>query len=181
MMLISIGAALFTIMSYEMASDVGGDHTRIAAQIIPGIGFIGAGVVLRERGAVTGIQRCDDFHDCECWHDRRAGFPVTAVFTTLLLLVSLVFLGLIEDRIGLHTRMLTFTMTTPQGDPSILEHVHQIVQEAGIQAVRWKTHKSQTGPAIIEFDAEVGTPKERELLNRLSALNVHCEARPVAP
>src|ERR1700757_5522207 len=55
MMLICIGAALFTIISYEMASNVGGDHTRIAAQIIPGIGFIGAGVVIRGRGAVVGI------------------------------------------------------------------------------------------------------------------------------
>jgi putative Mg2+ transporter-C (MgtC) family protein len=182
MMLISIGAALFTIMSYEMAGDVGGDHTRIAAQIIPGIGFIGAGVVLRERGAVTGITSAATiFMIASVGMTVGAGFPMTAVFTTLLLLVSLVFLGLIEDRNGLHTRMLTFTMTTPQGDPSILEHVHQIVQEAGIQAVRWKTHKSQTGPAIIEFDAEVGTPKERELLNRLNALNVHCEARPVVP
>jgi hypothetical protein len=106
---------------------------------------------------------------------------MTAVFTTLLLLVSLVFLGLVENRIGLHTRILTFTMTTPAGDPSVLEHVHQIVQEAGIQAVRWKTHRSQSGAAIVEFDADVGTPKERELLNRLNALNVHCEARPVAP
>ena len=182
MMLISIGAALFTIMSYEMAGDVGGDHTRIAAQIIPGIGFIGAGVVLRERGAVTGITSAATiFMIASVGMTVGAGFPVTAVFTTLLILVSLVFLGLVEDRIGLHTRMLTFTMTTPPGDPSTLEHVHQIVQEAGIQAVRWKTHKSQTGPAIIEFDAEVGTPKERELLNRLTALNVHCEARPVLP
>ena len=182
MMLISIGAALFTIISYEMASDVGGDHTRIAAQIIPGIGFIGAGVVLRERGAVTGITSAATiFMIASVGMTVGAGFPMTAIFTTLLLLVSLVFLGLIEDRIGLHTRLLTFTMTTPPGDPSILERVHQIVQEAGIQAVRWKTHKSQTGSAVIEFDAEVGTPKERELLNRLTALNVHCEARPVAP
>jgi putative Mg2+ transporter-C (MgtC) family protein len=182
MMLISIGAALFTIMSYEMAGEVGGDHTRIAAQIIPGIGFIGAGVVLRERGAVTGITSAATiFMIASVGMTVGAGFPVSAIFTTLLILVSLVFLGVVEDRIGLHTRMLTFTMTTPPGDPSILEHVHQIVQEAGIQAVRWKTHKSQTGPAIIEFDAEVGTPKERELLNRLTALNVHCEARPVLP
>ncbi len=182
MMLICIGAALFTIMSYEMAGDVGGDHTRIAAQIIPGIGFIGAGVVIRERGAVVGITSAATiFMIASVGMTVGAGFPVTAVFTTLLLLVSLVFLGLIEDRIGLHTRLLTFTMTTPPGDPSILERVHQIVQEAGIQAVRWKTHKSQTGSAIVEFDAEVSTPKERELLNRLSALNVHCEARPVVP
>ena len=33
--LICFGATLFTIISYEMAGTVGGDHTRIAAQIIP--------------------------------------------------------------------------------------------------------------------------------------------------
>ena len=54
-MLISLGAALFTIISSQMASNFGGDHTRIAAQIIPGIGFIGAGVVIRERGTIMGI------------------------------------------------------------------------------------------------------------------------------
>jgi uncharacterized membrane protein YhiD involved in acid resistance len=182
MMLICIGAALFTIMSYEMAGDVGGDHTRIAAQIIPGIGFIGAGVVIRERGSVTGITSAATiFMIASVGMTVGAGFPMTAVFTTLLLIVSLVFLGLVEDRIGLHTRLLTFTMTTPAGDPSILERVHQIVQEAGIQATRWKVHRPQAGAAIVEFDADVGTPKERELLNRLNALNVHCEARPVAP
>jgi uncharacterized membrane protein YhiD involved in acid resistance len=182
MMLICIGAALYTIMSYEMAADVGGDHTRIAAQIIPGIGFIGAGVVIRERGAVVGITSAATiFMIASVGMTVGAGFAMTAVFTTLLLLVSLVFLGIVEDRIGLHTRLLTFTMTTPAGDPSILERVHQLVQDAGIQAVRWKTHRSQAGAAIVEFDADVGTPKERELLNRLNALNVHCEARPVAP
>ena len=118
MMLICIGAALFTIMSYEMAGEVGGDHTRIAAQIIPGIGFIGAGVVIRERGAVVGITSAATiFVIASVGMTVGAGFPVTAIFTTLLLLVSLVFLGLIEDRIGLHTRLLTFTMTTPPGRP----------------------------------------------------------------
>jgi uncharacterized membrane protein YhiD involved in acid resistance len=182
MMLICIGAALFTIISYEMAGDVGGDHTRIAAQIIPGIGFIGAGVVLRERGAVVGITSASTiFVIASVGMSVGAGLSMTAIFTTLLLLVALVFLGLVEDRVGLHTRLLTFTMTTPPRDPSILERVHQSVQEAGVQAVRWKTHRSLEGAAIVEFDAEVTTPKERELLSRLNALNVHCEARPTLP
>jgi putative Mg2+ transporter-C (MgtC) family protein len=38
-LLICLGASLYTIVSYEMAGSVGGDHTRIAAQIIPGIGL----------------------------------------------------------------------------------------------------------------------------------------------
>src|ERR1700723_4004583 len=94
MMLISIGAALFTIMSYEMAGDVGGDHTRIAAQIIPGIGFIGAGVVIRGRGGVVGITSAATiFVIASVGMAVGAGMLMTAVFATLLLLVALVFLG----------------------------------------------------------------------------------------
>jgi len=180
MMLISIGAALFTIISYEMASNVGGDHTRIAAQIIPGIGFIGAGVVLRERGEVVGITSAATiFVIASVGMAVGAGFPVTAIFTTLLLLVSLILLGFVEDRAGLHTRIMTFVLTTPPGNPSILDRVHQIIQEAGVQTQRWKTHRSEAGAAVVEFDADVSTPKERELLGRLTALGAHCEAHPV--
>src|SRR5580765_634324 len=53
---ICLGAAMFTLLSDELAGAHTGDHTRIAAQIIPGIGFIGAGSILRARGdIVTGI------------------------------------------------------------------------------------------------------------------------------
>src|SRR5579863_1217351 len=97
MMLISIGAALFTIMSYEMAGNVGGDHTRIAAQIIPGIGFIGAGVVLRERGAIIGISSAATiFVVASIGMSVGAGLNVTGIFTTLLLLGSLVVIGNLE-------------------------------------------------------------------------------------
>jgi putative Mg2+ transporter-C (MgtC) family protein len=182
MMLICIGAALFTAISYELAGDVGGDHTRIAAQIIPGIGFIGAGVVMRERGAIMGITSAATiFVIASVGMAVGAGLPVTAVFTTLLVLVSLEFLGLVEDRVGLRTRLLTFTMTTPPGNPSILERLHQMVEQAGIPAQRWKVHKNEAGASVIEFDAEVTTPQERELLGRLTALNLHCEAHPVHP
>src|SRR5579859_6138477 len=54
-MFICIGAAMFTLLSDELAGHYGGDHTRIAAQIIPGIGFIGAGSILHSRGSVSGI------------------------------------------------------------------------------------------------------------------------------
>src|SRR5271166_219132 len=53
---ICLGAAMFTLLSDELAVMHIGDHTRIAAQIIPGIGFIGAGSILHNRGdLVTGI------------------------------------------------------------------------------------------------------------------------------
>ena len=55
-MFICFGSAMFTILSNELAAEWGiGDHTRIAAQIIPGIGFIGAGSILHAKGSVTGL------------------------------------------------------------------------------------------------------------------------------
>src|SRR5207253_632499 len=54
-MFICFGSAMFTILSVELAGKFVGDHTRIAAQIIPGIGFIGAGSILHSRGSVQGL------------------------------------------------------------------------------------------------------------------------------
>jgi putative Mg2+ transporter-C (MgtC) family protein len=54
--LIAIGSALFTLMSYELAHDVpGADPGRVAAQIVSGIGFLGAGAILRTKGGVQGL------------------------------------------------------------------------------------------------------------------------------
>jgi putative Mg2+ transporter-C (MgtC) family protein len=52
--LIAIGSALFTIMSFELATSAT-DPTRIAAQIVTGIGFLGAGAIIRTRGGVQGL------------------------------------------------------------------------------------------------------------------------------
>jgi putative Mg2+ transporter-C (MgtC) family protein len=54
-MLIAIGSALFTLMSYELAEATGADPTRIAAQIVTGIGFLGAGAIMRTEGGVQGL------------------------------------------------------------------------------------------------------------------------------
>src|SRR5688572_19609419 len=54
--LIAIGSALFTLMSYELAGDAqGGDPGRIAAQIVTGIGFLGAGAIMRTDSGIHGL------------------------------------------------------------------------------------------------------------------------------
>jgi putative Mg2+ transporter-C (MgtC) family protein len=54
--LIALGSTVFTLMSYEMASDAqGADPGRIAAQIVTGIGFLGAGAIMRTDGGVQGL------------------------------------------------------------------------------------------------------------------------------
>src|SRR5258708_17152356 len=52
--LMALGAAIFTIMSV-MLSPGAADGTRIAAQIVTGIGFLGAGTILHNRDGVQGL------------------------------------------------------------------------------------------------------------------------------
>src|ERR1700693_6459257 len=53
---VCMGAALFTILSTEIARATGdASTTRIASNIVQGIGFLGAGVILREGGSVVGL------------------------------------------------------------------------------------------------------------------------------
>ena len=54
-MLIAIGAALFTLMSYELADGPVADPSRVAAQIVTGIGFLGAGAIMRTDGGIQGL------------------------------------------------------------------------------------------------------------------------------
>jgi putative Mg2+ transporter-C (MgtC) family protein len=53
--LIAVGSALFTMMSIELAGGPGADPTRIAAQIVTGIGFLGAGAIMRTGVGVQGL------------------------------------------------------------------------------------------------------------------------------
>lgn len=50
-MAISMGSCAFSLISVH----VGGDPTRIAAQVVSGIGFIGAGVIFKDKGGVAGL------------------------------------------------------------------------------------------------------------------------------
>jgi putative Mg2+ transporter-C (MgtC) family protein len=53
--LIAMGSALFTLMSIDLSKSAGGDATRIAAQIVTGIGFLGAGAIMRTGAGIRGL------------------------------------------------------------------------------------------------------------------------------
>ena len=178
-MLICLGAALFTIASYEMAGQLGGDHTRIASQIIPGIGFIGAGVVIRERGTIIGITSAATiFVVASVGIAIGAGLYGVGIFTAGLLLTSLIVIGRLEQQLGLHLQLMNFRVTAAGEDTN--ERVRQIVDEIGISTRSWQTRRSDQG-IIVEFEAEVTLPQERDLATRLGALQARYEARSVRP
>jgi putative Mg2+ transporter-C (MgtC) family protein len=177
-MLICLGAALFTIISTESVHAFGaGDPTRIAAQIIPGIGFIGAGVVIRMRGAIIGITSAATiFMVASIGMAVGSGLIVTSIFASLLLLGCLVLLGSLEQSLGLHARMMNFRIITAEAG-SLEERVRLIADDMSIKPHHWQAYKIERG-FLIEFDAEVTQPEEREMIKRLGALNVQTEVRP---
>ena len=53
--LICLGAAVFTVISKQMAAGTDASITRIAAQVVTGVGFLGAGAIIVDRGGVYGL------------------------------------------------------------------------------------------------------------------------------
>lgn len=103
-LLICFGSAMFTLLSYRLvgAFNSGADPTRIAAQIIPGIGFIGAGSILRDKGGVSGLTSAATiFVVAGIGMAAGAGLYQTAFYSTVLVLGCLLILGQVEQRFDL--------------------------------------------------------------------------------
>jgi len=94
--LIAVGAALFTIVSVALAGQ-GGSADRLAAQVVTGIGFLGAGAILRGRQHVHGLTTA-----ATIWVNAAigiaagAGMFALAAAATILTLVVLAILAPIE-------------------------------------------------------------------------------------
>ena len=177
-LLICFGSALFTTISFIMASSFGGDHTRIAAQIVPGIGFIGAGVVLRERGAVLGITSAATILVvASIGMAAGAGMILTAVFATFLCLAALTAIGYLEDHLGIHTHLMAFHLVAKDGR-DFVNRAHQLILDTGIEPRSWKA-RSTNDDSEIEFEADVTMPQERQILAKFSHSGVRCDAHPL--
>lgn len=105
--LICVGAALLADLSRHVAAAAGSpaDPGRIAAQIVSGVGFLGAGTIIQARGSVTGLTTAATLWVVAAI-GMSAGFGanVEAVGTTVLVLIALIPLGRIERRTQEHRR-----------------------------------------------------------------------------
>src|SRR5580700_6734842 len=100
-MFICFGAALFTLLSEKLAG-VPSDAARIAAQIIPGIGFIGAGSILHTRGLTTGLTTAATlFVVAGIGMAAGGGLFLTAIFATGFVIIALFVLGHLEETFNL--------------------------------------------------------------------------------
>ena len=119
-MFICFGSAMFTLLSYELSG--GHEPTRIAAQIIPGIGFIGAGSILHARGLVNGLTTAATlFVVASVGMAVGGGLYVTAIFATLVVLLVLYALGRFEDTFNLKVFSFGYEVTAKTSEEVITE------------------------------------------------------------
>lgn len=87
--LVCLGSALFTGMSPTFAP--GGDTARVAAQIVTGIGFLGAGVIVREGFSIRGITTA-----ATIWTAASIGVAVAQDFYVVAVFVAVIVVLLLE-------------------------------------------------------------------------------------
>ncbi len=178
---ICLGAAMFTLLSDALAVEHIGDHTRIAAQIIPGIGFIGAGSILHSRGdLVTGITSAATlFVVASVGMAVGGGLYLTAVFATGLILLCLFLLGSAEQRFNLKLTIHTYEVTGSSA-AAIQEEVNQVLE--CIHAIMQDVQVAVTPQHVrLQFDVE-GTRKEHtEVLHGLKGSSVFESVIPLGP
>jgi putative Mg2+ transporter-C (MgtC) family protein len=100
-LLLCLGCAFFTLLSAVLAGDGNPDKGRVAANIVQGIGFLGAGLILHTRDRVVGLTSAATvFVIASIGMACGAGLYIEAVLATAITLFSLTFIGYLEGRIG---------------------------------------------------------------------------------
>jgi putative Mg2+ transporter-C (MgtC) family protein len=169
-MFICFGAALFTVLSAALAG-VPSDAARIAAQIIPGIGFIGAGSILHTRGLTSGITSAATlFVVASIGMAAGGGLYLTALFATGVVLLSLFVLGHLEETFNLKVLLSSYEVTGSSVEEisnevnRILEANHRLMQNV---------NSGSTGQHVrLQFDVDGCNREQTELERRLKASTV---------
>jgi putative Mg2+ transporter-C (MgtC) family protein len=154
--LVALGSTLVTLVSVSMADygSRGGDPGRIASQIVTGIGFLGAGAIIREGANIRGLTTA-----ASIWATAMVGIAVgvsprmafLGSVTTVLCLLVLWWLHRVEEameRRGLRDRVLDVHISeTPQAT----SEVFTALMESGtsVEGVTMETVRGSSGRRLF--------------------------------
>jgi putative Mg2+ transporter-C (MgtC) family protein len=138
--LICMGAALITDVSIRLVGAEGaraGDPARLAAQIVSGVGFLGAGTIMQGSGIVTGLTSA-----ATIWVVAAIGITigageyVEAAGAGILVTLVLAWLGRLEHALRRARRVVNYTIRAKPG--TSLDSIRATLQEEGIRVVAHK-------------------------------------------
>src|SRR3954463_8954192 len=176
---ICVGAAMFTLLSDRLAANYGGDHTRIAAQIIPGIGFIGAGSILHSRGGVSGLTTAATlFVVASIGMAVGGGLYVTGILAAIVVAVALNALVWFETRFNLKPVVVGYDLRSTNPE-TVLADVNEVLKQEG-HAMHTVRIGREDGGSRLHFTVEATRREQRDLFERFrqiqSAEQVQCTA-----
>jgi putative Mg2+ transporter-C (MgtC) family protein len=148
--LICIGSALYTQLSLAMVP-AGSDASRVAGQIVTGVGFIGAGTILHARGAVVGLTSA-----ATIWVVAAigvalgAGHYAEALLATLVVLVVLQGLGRVEIVVERHSTKSHLTVHA-RPDAAPLEELETVIRRTGLTIIAHASRRENVD-LVLEYD-----------------------------
>jgi len=178
-MFVCVATALFTMLSAQLAH-IWGDSssTRIASNIVQGIGFLGAGAILKENGGLVGMTTAATiFVEAAIGMAVGGGLYAVAGSATVIVLFGLVLLGWSSQRLNLKARPLLFRFTTSHAE-SVAGEVQRLL--SGMKILVQQFRVSMAGAnSIVEFEAIVSHKQEVEIVGQLNRQGVITEVIPV--
>ena len=157
--LITVGSALFTIFSLSL--DPGFTRTRIAANIVTGIGFLGAGAIVREHGRVGGLTTA-----ATIWLAAALGMGIgggellfVSISTITVLFVLLIFppLEIWIDRIR-ESRSYKIVIASVNTDK--VDSIEKSLRGCGLRV--YEHHQAKTGDTIVGTWHTIGKPDHHD-------------------
>lgn len=153
--LVALGSAVFMILSAHGFGDVqfsGNqrlDVSRIAAQVVSGIGFIGAGTIIFQRQAVHGLTTAAGLWvTASIGMAAGAGMYVIAGFTTLLVLIGLEVLNVLFPTIGHHN----LTLTVAADSEEAVRRLTDRLKADGTGIVTYSLTKDAEGGLVVRME-----------------------------
>ncbi len=176
---VCMATALFTILSGEIAHRFGDTGTtRIASNIVQGIGFLGAGAILREAGSVVGLTTAATiFAEAAIGMAAGGGLYAVAAYATGLVLFGLIVLGRLAERFNLKKRVMIFRITTSHAD-NVATEVQRLL--AGLKIAIQHLRISMAGTnSIVEFNVDISHSQQETILAQLNRQGVVSEVIPL--
>ena len=175
---VCMAAALFTIVSVELAKMTGDSSTtRIASNIVQGIGFLGAGVILREKGSVVGVTTAATiFLEAAMGMAAGSGLYKVSGFTCVIVLFALVVLVHIEKFFKLRSHYLLFRVSSENAS-GLMPEIHQLFGEMKLPLDHLNV-TLENGKHILQFEADLSTSQQEKVTSKLCALGLAYEMLP---
>ncbi len=178
-MFVCMATALFTILSGELAHMWGdGSSTRIASNIVQGIGFLGAGAILKDSAGMVGMTTAATiFLEAAIGMAAGGGFYRVASSVTVIALVGLVAIGWAAEVFNLKPRMMVFRFTTAQAE-NVASEIQKLLANLKIQMTHFRVSMAGTN-SVVEFEADVSHRQQLEIVSQLNRQDVVTEVVPV--